>query len=82
MDGENYREMEAQFRQFDKDGHESDLFNRVAFFTYFDHNWESSGANFRNRPLTVKGTKGRKWRSLFDESEENRTVTYAGRWWK
>jgi hypothetical protein len=82
MDGENYREMEARFRQFDKDGHESDLFNMVAFFTYFDQSAARNGANFRCRPLIGNDPKGRGWKSLLGSDKENRTVTYIGRWWK
>ena len=76
MDGEDRKEYFAHFRQFDKDGHENDLFNTVAFFTYFDHNYESSGANFRCRPLTGNDPKGQGWKSLFGSTKENRTRTY------
>ena len=77
MDGEDRREYFAHFRQFDKDGYESDLFNMTAFFTCFDHNWESSGANFRNRPLTVKATHGTKWKFAKGEESNNCTRTYC-----
>ncbi|HOW88181.1 MAG TPA: hypothetical protein PKV84_05965 [Candidatus Omnitrophota bacterium] len=77
MGGEDRREYFAHFRQFDKDGQESDLFNMVAFFTYFDHNWESSGANFRNRPLTVKPAHEVKWKLGKGEENNNWTRTYC-----